>query len=45
MNCFFFFRFEGWADFTLPPGDYTFFLNAKAWDAQTQGDYALAVAS
>ena len=39
--------FEGWADFTLPPNDdgYTFFLNAKAWDAQTQSPFALTVAS
>ena len=34
--------FEGWADFTLPPVEYTFFLNAKAWDPQTDGEYELA---
>ena len=34
--------FTAHADFTLPPGDYTFYLNAKAWDAETRSDYAVA---
>ncbi|MCX7014716.1 MAG: right-handed parallel beta-helix repeat-containing protein [Candidatus Sumerlaeota bacterium] len=35
--------FAGWADFALPAGgSYVFFLNFKAWDAATDGPFAMA---
>ncbi|MCX7012400.1 MAG: right-handed parallel beta-helix repeat-containing protein [Candidatus Sumerlaeota bacterium] len=35
--------FEGWADFTLPDaGSFVFYLNFKAWDGLSQGEFATA---